>query len=194
MNKYSIGREESEVLTNLLGYTKREEIERSEFEGFLYAEISLAEGLSAKTRFSVKYIKTIHKLALGHLYSFAGKLRSVNMSKGNFVFPSAMYLDQNMDCFEKEVLILLPNKYPDKQSLIIDIATVHAELLFIHPFREGNGRTARLLANLMVRKQGYDGLNFERITEEVFPSYVNAVQKAANKDYRSMIKIIELIF
>ena len=60
---------------------------------------------------------------------------------------------------------------------------VHGEFLFIHPFREGNGRTARILANLMSRKQGFDALRFELITEKDFPLYVKAVQSIAQKDY-----------
>jgi cell filamentation protein len=66
--------------------------------------------------------------------------------------------------------------------------------LFIHPFREGNGRTARVLANLMARKQGIKGLNFEKITENVFPEYVIAVQSVADRNYEPMEKIINLIF
>lgn len=67
-----------------------------------------------------------------------------------------------MTAFEYEVLSKLPNTYKSREQLINDIAIVHGELLFIHPFREGNGRTARLLANLMCRKAGYDGLMFEK--------------------------------
>lgn len=76
------------------------------------------------------------------------------------------------------------------------MAKVHAELLFIHPFREGNGRTARLLANLMVQKQGYKKLDFSRITSTstYFNKYVNAVQMAANKEYGYMEEIIKMTF
>jgi cell filamentation protein len=165
MNKYISSQDEGELLPNLLSLTDREAIDQSEFEGFLLAEITLTEELSDRTKFNVKYLKRIHKLALGHLYSFAGKYRTVNMSKGGFLFPAAQFIAANMEVFDKEILSNLPNKYDDTESIIKDIATVHAELLFIHPFREGNGRTARVLANLMARKQGYEGLNFDRINK-----------------------------
>jgi len=116
------------------------------------------------------------------------------MSKGGFVFPSAQFITQSMNSFEKEILVNLPSKYNNKKSLIKDVAKVHGELLFIHPFSEGNGRTARILANIMARKQGYKGLNFERIDEKVFTKYVSTVQKVADKNYEPMEKIIELIF
>jgi len=99
-----------------------------------------------------------------------------------------------MKSFEDEILVHLPDKYAVKELLIKDIAKVHGELLFIHPFREGNARTARILANLMCRKQGYDALRFELITEKEFESYVLAVQSSAKKDYTKMEEIISFIF
>jgi cell filamentation protein len=194
MDKYVSSPEESELLPNLLNLSNREEIDKAEFEGFLLAELSLTEELTSRTKFNIKYIKRIHKMSLGHLYSFAGKYRSVNMSKGGFLFPAAKFISQNMDNFEKEILLKLPTKYESNQALIKDIAKVHGEFLFIHPFREGNGRTARVLANLMVRKQGIKGLNFEKITEKIFTEYVIAVQSVADRNYEPMEKLIELIF
>lgn len=191
MSKYITNEEESECLPNLLGLTNAEEIAEAEFEGFLMAEIMLTEQLSPATRFDCKYIRYIHKLALGELYSFAGKYRTVNMSKGGFLFPAALFIPQSMQHFEEEILSHLPNFYTDKTQLIRDLALIHGELLFIHPFREGNGRTARMLANLMVRKQGYIGLRFDKIN---FREYVSAVQKVSEKNYQPMEKIIASIF
>jgi cell filamentation protein len=83
-----------------LNLSNREEIDKAEFEGFLIAELSLTEELISRTKFNIKYIKRIHKSSLGHLYSFAGKFRTVNMSKGGFLFPAAKFISQNMDNFE----------------------------------------------------------------------------------------------
>jgi Protein involved in cell division len=193
-DKYKTSHEESELLPNLLNLDNKEDIEKAEFEGFLYAELLLTEKLTPQTKFNLKYIQQIHKLALEELYSFGGKYRTVNMSKGGFLFPSAQFIPQNMITFEKEILNKLPNRYNDDEKLIDDVAKVHGELLFIHPFREGNGRTARVLANLMVRKQGRNGLHFERIDERIFPQYVNAVQMVAERNYKPMREIIKLIF
>ena len=96
-----------------------------------------------------------------------------------------------MQLFENQILLQLPDQYTDKTALIRDVARVHGELLFIHPFREGNGRTARILANLMVRKQGYQGLRFEKIN---FKDYVIAVQQAGEKNYHYMENIIASAF
>ncbi len=192
--KYDIPEEQAEILPNKLGLTKAEDIAISEFDGFLEAEILLTESLGSKTRFTTEYILNIHKLALNHLYTFAGKYRNVNLSKGGFQFSSALYLPQSMKDFNNEILVKLPDTYSDEKSLIKDVATVHAELLFIHPFREGNGRTARILANLMVRKAGYNPIEFSKIREEAFKQYISAVQMAALKNYQPMTDLISIIF
>lgn len=183
-----------ELLPNLLGLKSNAEIALSEFEGFLKAEIILTEALTKRTRFNMAYILKIHKVALGHLYGFAGKYRDVNISKGGFPFAASRFLIQTMQAFEEEILVKLPNQYESKESLIHDIAVVHGELLVVHPFREGNGRTARILANLMSRKQGYESLEFEKVGEKEFEFYVSAVQKSAGKDYSLMVEFISSIF
>ncbi|MFC5410473.1 Fic/DOC family protein [Larkinella bovis] len=189
----------NEPLPNRLNLTSAEAIGLSEFEGFLRAELLLTEELTSRTRFSCPYICKMHKLALGHLYDFAGKWRDVNLSKGGFVFAAAHFLPNSMQSLETAVLAKLPNRYSDPDSLIHDLAVVHAELLFIHPFREGNGRTARLLANLMCRKQGLNSLHWEKIepnegAEISFTSYIHAVQQAAGQQYEPMKNIMKTIW
>jgi cell filamentation protein len=192
--KYHTPADQDEILPNIPGYKTLEEITISEFEGFVSAEIILTERLTQRTKFNCAYILSIHKMALAHLYPFAGKYRDVNMSKGGFQFAAARFLPQTMAAFEQNILKVLPGSYEHENELIRDIAKVHAELLFIHPFREGNGRTARVLANLMCRKQGYATLNFDLIKQEAFEIYVTAVQAAAGQDYRRMEELIRLIF
>ena len=192
--KYRISEDEGEILPNLLGLTDRKEIELAETEGFIEAQAIIIEELSDETRFDLQYIYRIHSLAFDRLYSFAGKLRTLNISKGGFVFPSAEFLGNSMASFGKEILSQLPNSYPDKGSLIKDIATVHAELLFIHPFREGNGRVARILANAMAAKEGYQLLGFADISGRRLEEYISAVQAGADKNYLPMEKIIKAIF
>lgn len=166
--KYELPGNQGEILPNLLGIKSGKEIALSEFEGFLKAEIILTETLTKQTRFNVSYILEVHSLALSHLYAFAGKYREVNISKESFPFAAARFLSQTMQTMEEEILVKLPNEYESKESLIHDIAVVHGELLVIHPFRERNGRTARIIANLMSRKQGYAALEFEKVGRKEF--------------------------
>lgn len=194
MSKYSVNPDEGEILPNLLNIKNKAEIDKAEFEGFLFAELLITASLTSETKFNNAFIRNIHFQAFQQIYSFAGQYRSVNITKGGFPFPAARFLDKSMSTFENEILLNLPDQYDNDAHLISDIAIVHAELLFIHPFREGNGRTARLLANLMAHKQGLESLNFEKIDETIFHDYVDAVQAAAGRNYAPMIKIIELIF
>jgi len=192
--KYDLPDNQKEILPNLLDLKSVEEIGLSEFEGFLKAEILFTEKLTPSTKFTAAYILELHKTALGHLYTFAGRLRDVNMAKGGFTFPAARFLANSLAEFDHGILSKLPDIYENKEDLIRDIAVVHGELLFIHPFREGNGRTARILTNLMSRKQGFGGLEFGRIKQDEFPKYILAVQHCALKDYSKMIDMIRSIF
>jgi len=195
-DKYKTGYEEGEheILPNLLGITVKEEIDKQEFKGFLRVQYQFVDNLTDKTRFTTAFILDMHYQALKHLYSFAGKLRTVNVSKGGFLFPASRFLPEAMKDFENEFLSPLPDSYADKEALIKDISKVHAEFLFIHPFREGNGRVARLLANLMALKAGYNFLSLEKIRNVRFKEYIYAVQMASNKDYSRMELIIRDAF
>lgn len=196
MSKYSVNPNEEEILPNLLNSNSLREIQEAEFEGFLYAELLLTTQLTDKTKFDVDYIKNIHFLALKDVYAFAGNFRTVNISKQGFMFPAARFLDQSMQEFQTEILNKLLNEYVKLDSVLFieDLARAHAELLYIHPFREGNGRTARVLLNLMLRKNGREPLDFSKINEELFQQYVIAVQSSAMKNYEPMKKVIEQLF
>lgn len=184
------------VLPNKLGITDKKELGEAEAEGFANAELDLIEELTDETVFDVAYIRDIHRRALSHLYEFAGEYRSVNMSKGGFHFAAAHVIPKAMKNFEQEVLLNLPHQYDSREQLIHDIGLIHAELLFIHPFRDGNGRTMRILANLMSYKQGYDEIDVEPISKggEMRKRYIKGVQAAGQEDYKPMIQLIGELF
>ena len=103
-------------------------------------------------------------------------------------------MNETLNQFEVDILLKLPKAYDSKEDLIKDIAIVHAELLFIHPFREGNGRATRLLATLMAAKAGYNLVGLEKFSKDNFDEYVSAVHQAADKKYDKMISIISSLF
>ena len=192
MEKYRASDSESEILPNLLGLTDRLAIGLAEYEGFLRADIMLTEALKPTTKFTLKYLLEAHRLALGHLYAFAGRYREVNISKGGFAFPAARFLVASMQQFEQE---WLRNPLSKELHELLDlIGAVHGELLFIHPFREGNGRTARLLANLMLERQGYERLRWDLIDDTAFPRYVAAVQQSGLGNYAPMQALMRVLY
>lgn len=195
MSRYDVPNSESEgaVLPNKLGITDSISLGKEEAKGFAFAETVLIDELTEHTVFDTEYIFKIHELALSRIYDFAGKLRTVNMSKDGFPFPAAHILNQTMATFQQEKLSRLPHIYKDRAQLLTDIGTIHSELLFIHPFRDGNGRTARILANMMAYKAGYNALRFDPVMKsgENRKEYINAVQQAALEDYSSMIHLMD---
>lgn len=196
LKKYLIpnNEKESKILPNKLKTTNKKVIETKEFEGFYKAEVIFTETLTNNTVFTADYKRKIHKVALEDIYSFAGKYRKVNLSKNGFLFPGAQFIDQSMEYLEKKILFNLNRLHKSKGKLLAENAKAHAELLFIHPFREGNGRVARILANLIMYKSGYNRLKFEEIKGKLWNEYVIAVQSAGLNDYTKMIRIFKTIF
>lgn len=187
------GEREGEILPNKPGLTNPDEIHEAEAEGFARAELDAIEELTHETRFNASYIREIHRKALSHLYEFAGEYRSINMSKGGFMFAAAHVIPEAMKSFERDILLQMPHNYETRDQLVHDIGTVHAELLFIHPFREGNGRTMRILANLMAYKQSYEEINFTPVGKggKMRKRYIASVQGAAGKNYQSMVDLMD---
>lgn len=84
--KYESPNSEDEILPNKLGLTDAKDIGREEYRGFLRAEIKYESERELIKAYDWKLISEIHKISLGHLYDFAGKLRSENISKADFFF------------------------------------------------------------------------------------------------------------
>jgi cell filamentation protein len=112
-------------------------------------------------RFTAADVRRIHKIWFEPIYGWAGKYRQVNLSKGDFPFAAANQIPKLMMEFEKGPLReYTPCRFTGMSEIARAIAVVHAELLLIHPFREGNGRAARLLAVLMALQAGLPPLGF----------------------------------
>jgi len=143
------------VLRNKLGITLKRDMDRAEFDALLHAQEQWLGLVTTETRFTAKLICRMHADWLGEIYEWVGQYRSVDLTKGDFTWPPAMRVAENMTAFENGLLAertpCRPGGLPDVARAI---AEVHAELLLIHPFREGNGRLARWLADLMAAQAG----------------------------------------
>jgi cell filamentation protein len=189
--KYHTPKSEDEILPNKFGLKDPVKIAEEEYRGFLRAEIKFESELDNISQFNWELNRSIHKTAFNHLYEFAGELRQVNLSKGGFMFPAAKFLPSAVEEFEKEFLNPLPDSFEEYEQLTDHVAPLHAELLFIHAFREGNGRTARFFVDLIALKSGFDRFNFEKITEKRMPEYIASVQATADKNYEPMIQLFK---
>ncbi len=144
------------VLRNLMGIKSVREMDQTEFEALVRTQEHLFHTITEETRFTSELIRQIHREWLGKIYCWAGEYRTVNVSKRGFTWPPAYLIKQNMERFEAGLLKeLTPYKTNDLRVVCLAIAKVHAEFLLIHPFRDGNGRVARILADLMSLQAGF---------------------------------------
>ncbi|MDA8089315.1 MAG: Fic family protein [Nitrospiraceae bacterium] len=147
----------------------------------------LAARFEKDHRFTAADICNIHKVWLGDIYAWAGQYRQVNISKEGFPFAAARHIPKLMQELEKGALHkYTPCLFENDNEIITALAVVHAELMLIHPFREGNGRSGRLLAVLMAFQAGLPGLDFSGIRGKKKKAYFAAVQAGADQDYEPM--------
>ncbi|MGI5091731.1 Fic family protein [Treponema socranskii] len=111
---------------------------KSKAKAYALFESSLFDSIEIGT---VNGLKQIHAYLFGGLYEFAGKIRTVNISKGGFKFAAAEFLPQTLDGIEKM-----------SDSTFEQIADKYIEMNIAHPFREGNGRTTRIWLDLMLKR------------------------------------------
>jgi cell filamentation protein len=135
-------------------------------------------------RFTPTDIRRLHKLWLGSIYPWAGNYRTVNIGKGGFQFAHAPLIPRLMAALGKGVLRQhTPCDSAADVTLARSLAVVHAELILVHPFRDGNGRLARLLSVLMASQVGLNSLNFSALAGGAKRTYVQAIQTAMSRDY-----------
>ena len=138
------------VLRNLLSIKQNREMDRVEAREQLRVLHELIRTYGKNHRFTAGDICRIHKVWLGNIYPWAGKYRQVNVAKEDFMFAAANQIPRLMEELETGPLReFTPCCLDAIEKIARALAVVHTELVLIHPFRDGNGRVARLLATLM---------------------------------------------
>ncbi len=110
----------------------------------------------------------IHKYLFSDIYDFAGKVRTVNIAKGNFRFAPVMYLQAALENI---------NKMP--QSNFDEIIEKYVEMNVAHPFREGNGRSGRIWLDLMLKKEIQKVVDWSKVDKE---DYLLAMERSPIRD------------
>jgi len=110
----------------------------------------------------------IHAYLFGDIYDFAGKIRNVNIAKGNFRFAPVMYLEPSLKHIDA-----MP------QSTCEQIIEKYVEMNVAHPFREGNGRATRIWLDLILKKETRQVVDWNRVDKE---EYLSAMQRSPVKD------------
>lgn len=178
------------VLRNLLGIARKREMDRIEFEALLQTQTDWLERITQETRFTAALLCNMHREWLGGIYEWAGQYRTVELEKNGFHWPPAYRVAENMATFEEGLLARhTPCRSAPLPEVAQSIAEVHAELLLIHPFRDGNGRLARWLADIMALQAGYPPPQYQftsRGATMMRARYLAAVQQGYLLEYAAL--------
>ena len=117
---------------------------------------------------SFEGLAMIHKYLFDEIYDFAGKMRTENISKGNFRFAPLMYLEAALENIAK-----MP------QSTFDEIVEKYVEMNVAHPFREGNGRSTRIWLDAILKKELGKVVDWSRIDKD---DYLLAMERSPIKD------------
>lgn len=178
---------DGKVLRNLVGITSPEEMEIAETAELWLVQEKLIGEVSSDQSFTVEDLCRIHRQWLGRIYSWAGKPRSVNVSKEGFDFAMARVIPMLLDEFERRQLRkYTPCLFRTRDEVAHALSEVHVELMLIHPFREGNGRLGRLLATLMALQAGLPILEFSEMIGVRKEEYFAAVRAGLDMNYQPM--------
>ena len=124
--------------------------------------------INALTAGSFDTLARIHRYLFEDIYDFAGEIRTVNLAKGSFRFAPVMYLEA-----------ALKNVEAMPQSTFDEIVEKYVEMNIAHPFREGNGRAARIWLDLMLRKELRMVVDWSRVDKN---DYLLAMERSPVKD------------
>lgn len=146
--------ENSNILVNKLNLKNEEELQKYE------AKITAAKLLGLRQKgitgnFDIKHFIDIHTYLFEDLYSFAGKFRNEDISKGVFSFAHWEYIDTELERLLNELKKENYLEGSNKQKLAMRLAYYISELNVLHPFREGNGRAIREFIRQLALKNGY---------------------------------------
>jgi cell filamentation protein len=178
------------VLRNKRGIVDPVEMAEEETNALWRAQKQLIGEVTSDQSFTVKDICNIHQLWLEGIYSWAGQLRVVNISKDGFNFAQAPFIAMLMDEFErKQLRIYTPCCFESREEIAHALAEVHVELMLIHPFREGNGRLGRAVATLMALQAGLPVLDFSGLDDARREEYFAAVRAGLDRDYLPMKRL-----
>ena len=158
------------ALENKLGLTSSADLAREEERISKKKALALFENGVLDTLPADKFstLQAIHKYLFEDIYDFAGKLRTVNLAKGNFRFAPLIYLEE-----------ALANIGKMPQSTFDEIIEKYVEMNIAHPFREGNGRSTRIWLDHILKTEIGKVVDWNKVDKE---DYLLAMERSPIKD------------
>ena len=159
-------------IENKLGLTSSDDLAREEERLSKKKAVELFENGMLDTLPAGKFstLQAIHKYLFEDIYDFAGKLRTVNLAKGNFRFAPLMYLEEALANIDK-----MP------QSTFDEIIEKYVEMNIAHPFREGNGRSTRIWLDHILKTEIGRVVDWSKVDKE---DYLLAMERSPIKDVK----------
>jgi cell filamentation protein len=178
------------VLVNKKGINDLEQLQTLEEESLARAYVKLLAEIRVDTLLTSELTRYVHLRIFGELYDWAGRWRSVNISKPGITWPPPSFIDENMAQWEQNFLRkYAPSKLAGDDDFCDAIAQIQGEFLVIHPFREGNARTIKLLTDLLAAQTGRPLLRYDQ-TDAGREQYILAASQAFRRNYAPMVEII----
>ena len=175
------------VLRNLRGIVDSIAMDRLETVELARTVGWLVNNVGRDHRFTAHDICNMHERWLTGIYDWAGRYRSIKLQKDGFPFAAANRIATLMADLEAgQLKRYTPCRFADTDLIARALAEVHVELVLIHPFRDGNGRVARVLSTLMALQAGLPLLDFSSIAGVERATYFAAVQAGMDRNYASM--------
>ncbi len=172
------------TLINLLNITDQSTLDEAE------AEITwlCAEDIEFELPpYNLIYFKSLHSSLFQDVYSWAGQLRNIDISKGDTRFCNVNFVEREAN----KVFVALANKdyFEDltRAEFVIAVSELYGDLNMVHPFREGNGRVQRILFEHIVANCGYE-ISWSDIDKD---SWVEANIAAVICDYSKLESIFD---
>ncbi len=191
LSRYNVSDEQAGldqgVLKNKLGYTTQKDLDDA--ETILQADAYKHFFDLVQTRqfvFDVDLLMKIHRYFFETLYTWAGSVRAVDISKGEMLFAPAKYISSALKQLDQIIYNNLPTSSTTIEGTAKKLAVIHNEFNVVHPFRDGNGRTIRLFLDLLVHTLGFDPINYGDQGE-----YLKACVVGASQSNIPMQKIIK---
>lgn len=185
---------QNRVLLNKLDITDPVEMDVIELDLLEQLSIAVLEEVELDQVITINDLSEWHRRWLGNVYSWAGEYRSVNMGKAEFQFAAAHLIPKLMFTFNKNFLaIYTACNQMNEDELVDALAKVHIEYILVHPFREGNGRLSRLLANIMALQADFPLLDFSYMDNNK-DDYFLAIQAGLDNDEPMKVMFKQVLY
>jgi cell filamentation protein len=173
---------------NLLGLTDKNVINEYEAKGIASAELFLF-GLDSDSPLSTRLLLQIHSIAFSELYDWAGKWRTTQVVVGQLTPPDPTQVLQLMYQFIDNLNFKIDRSATSDDHLQTLVYS-HYEFVRIHPFNNGNGRTGRILMNLVALKFGYRPIELYHREGDGRKIYIDAMKAADRGNFELLTNLI----